>query len=65
VTAQDRRDCLTAVLIAKRSEETLLGWANRLTTEHRRQVLALLIARSDQRAVDIWQDACLCADETA
>jgi hypothetical protein len=63
MTPQERRDCVTAVQLAVRSEEHLLVWGQRLSVDHRRQVLALLVRQGDQRAVRMWEDACLMSDE--
>ncbi len=63
MTLRESCDCVTAILIACRSEATLLGWAMRLSMPDRQTVLARLIARGDQQAVDLWQSACSTVDE--
>ncbi len=49
MTLRESCDCVTAILIACRSEATLLGWAMRLSMPDRQTVLARLIARGTNR----------------
>lgn len=63
MTAQECQHCLTAITIAVHSEQTLMKWSQRLSVEERREVLARLIRQGDQRAVELWENACQLADE--
>ena len=65
LSVSEQRDVVNAVLIAERSEETLMAWCRRLPVDHRRQVVGLLLrCGATQRAVDLWQDACNVVDES-
>lgn len=65
MSAEYQRNCLTAVLLAARSELNVTAWARRLPAEGRRQVRDLLARQKDQRAVNLWQAACDLADSEA
>lgn len=58
MTPQEAHDCLTAVQIAVGSEKILLGWARRLSAESRRKIVFRLTVQGNQRALDMWQEAC-------